>query len=58
MDLCKRCYIEHHPELKKKEIKQLMCTSERYKCEKCGEYKALVFIPRKREAWEDEDEFN
>lgn len=57
-DLCKRCYIQKNPQLKKKDIKQLMCTSDKYKCDGCGEYKALVLTPRKREAWEDEDEFN
>ena len=56
-NLCRRCYINSH-ELSKKEIKQLMSTSEKYKCEGCGEYKALVLTPRKREEWEDEDEFN
>lgn len=55
MDLCRRCYVKQHPELKKKDIKQLMSTTDRYQCSCCGEYKALVIIPRKVEEWENED---
>lgn len=56
MDLCRRCYIEKHPNLKKKHIKQLMSTTEKFKCDGCKEYKALVIEPRKKEVWEEEDE--
>lgn len=55
MDLCSRCYIRQHPELKKKDIKQLKYTTEKYECECCHQYKALVVMPRRREAWEDEE---
>lgn len=55
MDLCRRCYIEKNPNLKKKDVKKIMSTDEKFKCDLCGEYKSLVIIPRKREVWEDED---
>ena len=54
--LCRRCYINSH-ELSKKEIKQLVSTTEKYKCDGCGEYKALVVEPKKREEWEDDENF-
>lgn len=54
--LCKRCYINSH-NLSKKEIKQLMSTTDKFKCENCGEYKVLVLEPKKREEWEDDEDF-
>lgn len=51
--LCRRCYINSH-ELNKKAIKQLTSSADKFKCDKCGEYKAIVLEPRKREVWEDE----
>lgn len=54
---CRRCYIEHHPSLKKKQIKQLLSTAEKYKCDGCGEYKALVIEPKKKENLEDDENY-
>lgn len=52
--LCRRCYIKNN-NLSKKEIKQLVSTTEKFQCAGCGEYKALVIEPRKKEEWEDEE---
>lgn len=52
--LCRRCYI-NNKKLSKKEIKQLVSSADKFKCDKCGEYKAIVLEPRKKEVWEDED---
>lgn len=52
--LCRRCYINSH-DLSKKEIKQLVSSSDKFKCEQCGAYKAIVIEPRAKEAWEDDD---
>lgn len=41
MNLCRRCYIKMH-NLKKKDIKHLMSTIDKYQCENCGEYKTIV----------------
>lgn len=55
MFLCKRCYIKQK-NLSKKEIKQLMSTTDKFKCSGCGEYKVIVLEPKKKEAWEDDEE--
>jgi hypothetical protein len=54
--LCRRCYINSH-ELSKKEIKKLTSSADKFKCDGCGEYKAIVLEPRKREVWEDNEDF-
>jgi hypothetical protein len=54
-NLCRRCYINNH-ELSKKEIKKLMSTTDKFKCDQCGEYKAIVVEPRKKEVWEEDEE--
>ena len=56
MNLCRRCYINNH-ELSKKEIKKLVSTTDKFKCDECGEYKAIVLEPKKREEWEDDEDF-
>lgn len=48
--LCRRCYIQEH-NLKKKDAKHLTSTSEKYECEKCGQFKQLVIENRQ---WEEE----
>lgn len=57
MNLCRRCYIERHPNLKKKQIKQIMSTIEKYRCDGCGEYKALVVEPKKKEEFEYDESY-
>lgn len=52
--LCRRCYIETH-NLKKKQIKQIVSTTDKFKCSCCGEYKTIVIEPKKEEEWEDEE---
>ena len=55
MNLCRRCYIKEH-DLKKKEIKQLISTSDKFKCDVCGEYKSII-IEHKEQIKYYEDEY-
>ena len=55
MELCRRCFIKQHPELKKKEIKQLISTADKYYCDSCGEYKSIIIEPKEKERYDDED---
>ena len=54
MNLCRRCYIEEK-KLKKKDSKHLMSTIDKYKCDKCNEYKSIVIEPRQKEEYDDEE---
>lgn len=40
--LCKRCYINKHENLTKKQIKQLNVSSVDFYCDNCGKLKKLV----------------
>ena len=40
--LCKRCFINEHENLTKKQIKQLNVSSMDFYCDKCGKLKKLV----------------
>ena len=40
--LCKRCYINKHENLTKKQIKQLNISSVDLYCDNCGKLKKLV----------------
>lgn len=40
--LCKRCFINAHENLTKKQIKQLNVTSMDFYCDCCGKLKKLV----------------
>ena len=44
--LCKRCYINAHENLTKKEIKQLDVTGVDLYCDSCGKLKKLVVTKR------------
>lgn len=47
--LCRRCYVKRHPELKKKDVKQLISTTDKYQCSECGEYKTIVIERKPKE---------
>ena len=55
MNLCKRCYIKSH-DLKKKDIKQLISTTDKYECDQCHEYKSIVLERKPKEEFYDEDD--
>lgn len=44
--LCKRCFINAHENLTKKQIKQLNVTSMDLYCDCCGKLKKLVVVKK------------
>ena len=57
MNLCRRCYIKEY-DLKKKEIKQLISTSDKFKCDVCGEYKSIIIEPKEQIKYYDDEDYN
>ena len=55
---CRRCYVKNHPELKKKDIKNLVSTTDKYKCDGCNEYKSIVIERKPREEIYYEDDID
>ena len=57
MYLCKRCYINSHENLTKKEIKQLNVTDQDFWCDGCKKLKKLVIEKKVRtEEYEYEED--